>query len=128
MRVHSRNSRKPLFPVVCLGVPLWWLWLGRNGWGHTSRKCERIGLATFLLAGWMSAVHAEDPLPDVGRLKTSPVLQHLKPNPMPVPPRSPPEETLTRMYLPEGFRAELVAGEPDRSEEHTSELQSRFGT
>src|ERR1044071_8909907 len=112
-RVHSRNSRRFRFPVVGSGVPSWWLWFGRNGWDHIFGKCERIGLAAFLLAGWMSAGHAEDPLPDVGRLKTSPVLQHLKPNPMPGPPRSPAEETLTRMYLPEGFRAELVAAEPD---------------
>jgi putative membrane-bound dehydrogenase-like protein len=59
------------------------------------------------------ATIAESPLPDVGRLKTSPVLQHLKPNPMPSPPRTPAEQTLAQMYLPEGFRAELVAAEPD---------------
>ncbi|MEO8426480.1 MAG: PVC-type heme-binding CxxCH protein [Verrucomicrobiota bacterium] len=29
------------------------------------------------------------------------------------PPRTPAEQTVARMYLPEGFRAELVAGEPD---------------
>src|SRR6266496_6590348 len=56
---------------------------------------------------------AEEPLPQVERLKTSPVLQHLKPNPMPAPPRTPAEQTLAQMYLPEGFRAELVAAEPD---------------
>jgi len=56
---------------------------------------------------------AEDPLPNVERLKTSPVLRHLKPNPMLAPPRTPGEQTLAQMYLPEGFRAELVASEPD---------------
>src|SRR5437899_12873156 len=33
--------------------------------------------------------------------------------PMPSPPRAPAEQTLAQMYLPEGFRAELVASEPD---------------
>jgi len=55
----------------------------------------------------------EQPLPDVNRLQTSPVLQHLKPNPMPSAPRTPAEQTLAQMYLPEGFRAELIAAEPD---------------
>jgi len=32
---------------------------------------------------------------------------------MPLPPRTPAEQTLAQMYLPEGFRAELVASEPD---------------
>jgi putative membrane-bound dehydrogenase-like protein len=56
---------------------------------------------------------AEDPLPDVSRLQSSPVLQHLKPNPMATPPRTPAEQTVAQMYLPEGFRAELIAAEPD---------------
>lgn len=56
---------------------------------------------------------AEPPLPQVERLKTSPVLQHLKLNPMPSPPRTPAEQTIAQMYLPEGFRAELIAAEPD---------------
>jgi glucose/arabinose dehydrogenase len=62
----------------------------------------------------LSAVsRAEDPLPDVARLKTSPVLRSLKANPMPVPARTPAEATVAQMYLPEGFRAELIAAEPD---------------
>jgi len=60
-----------------------------------------------------TVLRAEPPLPQVERLRTSPVLQHLKPNPMPVPPRTPPEQTVAQMYLPEGFRAELVVAEPD---------------
>ncbi|MBI2927515.1 MAG: dehydrogenase [Verrucomicrobia bacterium] len=58
-------------------------------------------------------VFAEEPLPQVERLKTSPVLRHLKPNPMPSPPRTQAEQTVAQMYLPEGFRAELVVAEPD---------------
>src|SRR5262245_8551906 len=58
-------------------------------------------------------VCAEEPLPGVERLKTSPVLQHLKPNPMPSAARTPAEQTVAQMYLPEGFRAELVVAEPD---------------
>ena len=56
---------------------------------------------------------AEKPLPDVQRLKTSPVLQHLKPNPISAVPRTDPERTVAQMYVPEGFRAELVVGEPE---------------
>src|SRR5207248_11355985 len=56
---------------------------------------------------------AEQPLPDVQRLQTSPVLRHLKANPLLSPPRTPAEQTVAQMYVPEGFRAELVAGEPD---------------
>ncbi|MBI3418426.1 MAG: dehydrogenase [Verrucomicrobia bacterium] len=32
---------------------------------------------------------------------------------MPAPPRTPAEQTVAQMYLPEGFRAELVVAEPD---------------
>ncbi|MBI2946951.1 MAG: hypothetical protein HYY23_04850 [Verrucomicrobia bacterium] len=79
-----------------------------------SRRLVRrvVASAIFSLA-LMDAVLAEPPLPQVERLKTSPVLQHLKPNPMPAPPRTPAEQTVAQMYLPEGFRAELVVGEPD---------------
>ncbi|MCI0541649.1 MAG: hypothetical protein L0Z50_41145, partial [Verrucomicrobiales bacterium] len=60
-----------------------------------------------------SRVAAEEPLPSIERLKTSPVLQHLKPNPTASPPRTPAEQTVAQMYLPESFRAELVVAEPD---------------
>ena len=56
---------------------------------------------------------AEQPLPQVERLRTSPVLQHLKPNPLPAPPKDGPQRTLAQMYVPEGFRVELVVAEPD---------------
>lgn len=58
-------------------------------------------------------VRGEEPLPSVERLKSSPVLRHLRPNPMPTAPRTAPEQTVAQMYVPEGFRAELVVGEPD---------------
>src|SRR5437870_4652620 len=80
-------------------LPLWNLRFGR-------------AIALTLLALQLSAI-AEQPLPDVKRLVTSPVLRHLKPNPIPSPPRTPAEQTVAQMYLPEGFRAELVAAEPD---------------
>src|SRR5207247_2247163 len=51
------------------------------------------------------ATFAEQPLPQVERLKTSAVLHDLKLNPMPVPPHTPAEQTVAQMYLPEGFRA-----------------------
>ena len=56
---------------------------------------------------------AEEPLPQVERLKTSPVLQTLKPNPLRAPARTPAEKTVAQMYVPEGFRAELVVAEPN---------------
>jgi len=59
------------------------------------------------------ACFAEDPLPNVERLKSSPVLQHLKPNPVPRPGKTGPQQTVTEMYVPEGFRVDLVLGEPD---------------
>src|SRR5262245_41663928 len=78
----------------------------------TIRHC----LATFvcfLLSPAHPALRTDDPLPNVERLKTSPVLRHLKPNPMTGPPRTPAEQTVAQMYVPEGFRAELVVAEPD---------------
>src|SRR3954462_7633333 len=73
------------------------------------RKAFLPGLALLLS---MPAL-AEEPLPSVERLKTSPVLQHLKPNPQNGPARTAPEQTVAQMYVPEGFRVDLVAGEPD---------------
>ncbi len=70
----------------------------------------RIGLALALAC---AAVRAEEPLPDVKRLQSSPVLRDLKPNPMASEARTPAEKTLAQMYLPEGFRAVLVASEPE---------------
>jgi putative membrane-bound dehydrogenase-like protein len=65
-----------------------------------------LGVAT-------SRLGAEDPLPDVKRLESSPVLRHLKPNPVPATLTGPGASTVSQMYLPEGFRAELIAAEPD---------------
>jgi len=59
------------------------------------------------------SVFAERALPEVERLKSSPVLQHLKPNPFSAPPSTAPEQTVAQMYLPDGFRAELIVAEPD---------------
>jgi putative membrane-bound dehydrogenase-like protein len=64
----------------------------------------------------LPAVHparGEQPLPQVERLKSSPVLRHLRPNPSAATAQSPAAETLAAMYLPEGFQAVLVAAEPD---------------
>lgn len=58
------------------------------------------------------SARGEDPLPQIERLQSSPVLRSLEPNPTPAPPRTPAERTLAQMYVPEGFRVELVAAEP----------------
>ena len=47
---------------------------------------------------------AENPLPEVERLKTSPVLRHLKPNPVAQPPTTQAAQTVAQMYVPDGFR------------------------
>src|SRR5262245_2165320 len=78
---------------------------------RVSSMCH-VALVTLAILG-PRQVRAEDPLPNVERLRTSPVLRHLKPNPLAHPPAAPPEETLAQMYVPEGFRAELLAAEPD---------------
>src|SRR5262245_11146918 len=77
----------------------------------TQRLLGRVAGMAFSLCLPTRNANAENPLPDVERLKSSPVLRHLKPNPMPSPPRTPAEQTLAQMYLPEGFRAELIASE-----------------
>ena len=56
---------------------------------------------------------AEEPLPQVERLKTSPVLRHLVPNPVDKPPATDAHRTVAQMYVPEGFKVELIAAEPD---------------
>lgn len=56
---------------------------------------------------------AEEPLPQVERLKTSPVLRHLAPNPVPAEAKGPGVDTLRQMYVPPGFQVDLIAAEPD---------------
>jgi putative membrane-bound dehydrogenase-like protein len=56
---------------------------------------------------------AEDPLPDIARLQSSPVLRHLKKNPITFTPSTPAEQTVSQFYVPEGFRVDLVLSEPD---------------
>ena len=72
-----------------------------------------VPLVVILLLSAALSLQAEDPLPNVERLQSSPVLRHLRPNPMPQAPRTGPEQTLAQMYVPEGFRVDLVAAEPD---------------
>lgn len=58
-------------------------------------------------------LNAEQPLPQEARLKSSPVLQHLQPNPDRALIASAAEQTVAQMHVPEGFKVELVAGEPN---------------
>lgn len=76
------------------------------------RACVSTAAAIAALQ-LVSPLHAEDPLPQVERLKSSPVLQHLKPNPVAGEPKTAAERTLAQMYVPEGFKVELIAAEPD---------------
>lgn len=66
-----------------------------------------------LCACLLPLARAEDPLPQRERLQSSPVLRHLKPNPIAHQPQSGPEQTVAQMFVPEGFQVDLVAAEPD---------------
>ncbi len=70
----------------------------------------RVALSAALAS---TVIQAEDPLPSADRLKSSPVLQHLKPNPVAGAPRTGPQQTVAQMHVPEGFQVDLVVGEPD---------------
>lgn len=75
-----------------------------------------LGLQACLLAGslfWSVQLSAEPALPSKDRLQSSPVLRHLKPNPIASAPRTPAEETVAQMHVPEGFRVSLIASEPE---------------
>ena len=72
-----------------------------------------VALAAAAAVPLAPFARAEDPLPNVERLKSSPVLQHLKPNPVPRPGKTGPQQTVAQMYVPEGFQVDLVVGEPD---------------
>src|SRR5689334_10873377 len=69
------------------------------------------GISTALVAA--VSLHAEEPLPQLERLKTSPVLQHLKPNPTNGTAKTDGEKTVAQMFVPEGFKVEVIAAEPD---------------
>jgi hypothetical protein len=71
--------------------------------------CAGVGLPlmAFPLA------RAEDALPQLERLQSSAVLRHLKPNPQTDAPKTEPERTVAKMFVPEGFKVELIAAEPD---------------
>jgi putative membrane-bound dehydrogenase-like protein len=73
----------------------------------------RAGLASLLVFSGAITLRAEPPLPQIERLKSSPVLQHLKANPSSSPAQTAPEKTVAQMYVPEGFKVELILGEPD---------------
>lgn len=73
--------------------------------------------ALIITAGLLSfpaAPHgcAEEPLPQIERLQSSPVLRHLKKNPG-VAEKSTAAATVAQMYVPEGFEVNVVASEPD---------------
>src|ERR1041385_5593476 len=78
-----------------------------------STRFAALLLVASQLVVVVTTAFAEPALPSIERLKSSPVLRHLKPNPIAVAPRPPPEQTVAQMYVPEGFRVELIAGEPD---------------
>ncbi|PYI88028.1 MAG: hypothetical protein DME26_04330 [Verrucomicrobia bacterium] len=59
------------------------------------------------------SLNAEEPLRQAERLKTSPVLRHLQPNPTNGLPKSDAERTVAQMHVPEGFKVEVIAAEPD---------------
>lgn len=74
---------------------------------------RHVVIAGACLLVSMPGAWAEDALPQLERLQSSPVLRHLKPNPTNSAPKTGPERTVAQMYVPEGFKVELIAGEPD---------------
>lgn len=83
-------------------------------WSHWNRMVGAVEVSTLALALALGANQsfAEPALPSVERLQSSPVLRHLKPNPITSSPKTPAEQTVAQMYLPVGFKAELVLSEP----------------
>lgn len=75
------------------------------------RALSVIGLLLLVVSG--ERLNAEPALPNVERLQSSPVLRHLKPNPTSAPAKTGPENTVAQMHVPQGFKVELVAAEPD---------------
>ncbi|MBM3845593.1 MAG: hypothetical protein FJ405_04815, partial [Verrucomicrobia bacterium] len=76
-------------------------------------KRTQLFVSFILLVCTRVAADAEPALPQPQRLQSSPVLRHLKPNPLAQAPRNAGERTLASMHLPQGFAAELIASEPD---------------
>jgi putative membrane-bound dehydrogenase-like protein len=74
------------------------------------RRLVAFGVS-LLASTWL--VRAEDALPQIERLQSSPVLRHLKSNPTNAAPKTGPERTVAQMFVPEGFKVELIAAEPD---------------
>ncbi len=79
----------------------------------TLRRLTPLAFLGIVVATIISGARAEDPLPDVERLKTSPVLRTLQPNPITGPVGTPARRTVSDMYVPSGFRVELIAAEPE---------------
>lgn len=78
---------------------------------NTLRLASPLGALVLSVFGFTT--YAEDPLPSADRLQSSPVLRHLKPNSLRTPAKTGPEQTVAQMHVPDGFRVDLVAGEPD---------------
>jgi putative membrane-bound dehydrogenase-like protein len=82
---------------------------------HRFGSSRRYAVITANCASLLLAFSlcAEEPLPQLERLKTSPVLRHLKPNPTDAAPKTDAERTAAQMHVPEGFKVEVIAAEPD---------------
>ena len=78
-----------------------------------SFRCCKVVTASCLFLLHAFLLPAEEPLPQLERLKTSPVLRHLKPNPTHGAPKTDAERTVAQMHVPEGFKVEVISAEPD---------------
>lgn len=81
--------------------------------GFKSARVHTFIAATCLILFHAHLMPAEEPLPQVERLKSSPVLRHLKPNPTEAAPKTDADRTIAQMYVPAGFKVEVIAAEPD---------------
>lgn len=72
---------------------------------------SRLVLALAVVAAVSG--RAEDPQPSEERLKTSPVLRHLVPNPSGAGAVGAAADTVKRMHVSPGFQVDVIAAEPD---------------
>ena len=111
-------AKNPSFAIGCLrlaiGNPVPLLFTLRMHAFTFPRRAGHIGLTAVALVFIDTHLAlAEDPLPEVQRLQSSPVLRHLVPNPNLVKSGRAGEETVAQMHVPPGFQVDLIAGEPD---------------
>ncbi len=110
LRLHRRRSGRPPSPLPSSAA------LRYPKQVHPRYPVLNIAILAWLSCGLLSlapVARSESPQPQIERLQSSPVLRHLKPNPLPSPNNSAAAGTIAQFHVPDGFRVDLVAAEPD---------------